>query len=351
MRKAVNADKNKKSININTTALAVLVVFSFALGILIGRGSTLVGVDMQRSGESDAYQLRDGGFKFIRPLSQRESTAEGHRIRELKPFRYKIAALVKGKLAAGEAESISVYFRDLNNGHWFGINENETFSLETLLKIPVMFAYFKRAETQPLLLKKRLTYTGTEDWSREQNIKPLLVVKPGDSYTVDDLIYRMIASGDNNAFQVLLTNIPPGSLKKIFADLYVDYDPGKDDESLSLRGYASFFRVLYNASYLNKEFSEKALDYLSKGVFKDGMIASLPPGLALAGKYGERTVRITDDKGDRTVYQMHEFGIVYYPNHPYLLGVMTRGTDFQKLEKVIRDVARQVYDDVYEQTM
>jgi hypothetical protein len=37
--------------------------------------------------------------------------------------------------------------------------------------------------------------------------------------------------------------------------------------------YASFFRVLFNASYLNRKDSEKALALLTKVAFRDGLIA------------------------------------------------------------------------------
>ncbi len=50
------------------------------------------------------------------------------------PFKDRVNELVEGMLSAGRASHISVYFRDLNNGPWFGINEKEEFSPASLLK-------------------------------------------------------------------------------------------------------------------------------------------------------------------------------------------------------------------------
>ncbi len=70
---------------------------------------------------------------------------------ELKPFQYKVNSLIAEAVQNGDAAAVSIYFRDLNNGNWFGIGEREKFSQKSLLKIPVMIAYFKWSETNPLV--------------------------------------------------------------------------------------------------------------------------------------------------------------------------------------------------------
>jgi beta-lactamase class A len=107
--------------------------------------------------------------------------------------------------------------------------------------------------------------------------------------------------------------------------------------------------VLYNASYLNRELSEKALKHLSSSVFREGIIAGTPPGVEIASKFGERTIHVSDEEPD--IMQLHDFGIIYFPKHPYLLGVMTRGKDFKELGKVIRDISHEVYEEVYRQSL
>jgi len=73
----------------------------------------------------------------------------------LKPFKYKIDELMKRYTDAGLLQDGSVYFRDLNNGMWFGINEGVFYRPASMLKVPVMIAYFKLAESTPAILAKK----------------------------------------------------------------------------------------------------------------------------------------------------------------------------------------------------
>ena len=110
---------------------------------------------------------------------------------------------------------------------------------------------------------------------------------------------------------------------------------------MPVRMYASFFRVLFIASYLNKEMSQKALAYLMRSDFNEGIVAGVPPSVLVAHKFGERVsgARLEDR-------QLHDCGIVYYPNSPYLLCIMSRGSDFTTLDDIIKDLSLLVYKEV-----
>ena len=165
----------------------------------------------------------------------------------------------------------------MNNGNWFGIGEHDKFLPKDLIKVPLMIAYFKWAESNPLVLRKALTYAGDNrivirDFDSSAKNK----LEPGKTYSVNDLIFRMIAYDDSAAYALLDAHLPSGRLEKIYSDLSVEYNPQKQNDFLSLREFASFYRVLYNASYLSEEMSEKALRYLSKATSRSGMAAGIP---------------------------------------------------------------------------
>ena len=100
-----------------------------------------------------------------------------------------------------------------------------------------------------------------------------------------------------------------------------------------------FLRILYNSSFLNKEMSEKALQLMSYQDFPIGIAAGIPTGTKLASKFGE----FSDSKYPGII-QLHEFGIVYHPKGPYILGILTRGHDYNKQAGIIRTVSKEVYD-------
>lgn len=287
------------------------------------------------------HTLRQSGYRYINPLLECEIAQEYIQSGPLGSMKQKVAALIREKVAAGDARDVAVYFRDLHDGPWFGINERAEFSPASLMKIPVMIGYLKMAETDPGLLHRRLTFAGGEDWTAMQNIKPSVTIEQGKSYTVDDLLFRMMAYSDNNAWHLLFENIDYHYLDQILAEVGVSYDPDKEEDLMTVKSYSSLLRVLYNASYLSKPLSEKALELLAHVEFKDGIVAGIPAGVPVVSKYGERTLGSGNE-----VKQLHEFGIVYYPNNHYLLGIMTRGNDFARLAGVLSDISRLIYAEV-----
>ena len=343
--------EEKKGMNITVTRsiLWVLIAGAFALGVFVGRGAWLFSAGLaDKTGVERRRPVED--FAFIR-LSITEGSAEPRKIRELKPFRYKVDALIQEKIDEEVASSVSVYFRDLDNGNWFGIREDEKFSPEIQLKLPIIIAYFKWSEDNPLVLRKKIPFRGIGVPLAPRYLKSPKPLEAGNEYTVNDLLFRMTAYGDNAAYTLLLANLPPAYLHKIAKDLYVNYDPDVTGDSLTLSAYASYFRVLFNASYLSEEMSEKALRYLSRSVFREGMASGIPPDINIASKAGERVINTVDGEGaPAEVLQLHEFGIIYHPERPFLLGVTARGDDFRYLARVIRDITRLVYAEVDSQT-
>lgn len=316
---------------------------AFALGIFFGNGFVTLTMPSQR--QKIDFADRDESFKYIRTAAETRGSDEHRVTRELAPFRYKVKALIDERTAKNDARAVSVYFRDLNNGTWFGIGEKEKISSRSLLKLPLMIAYFKWAEANPLVLRKSLTYSSAN--SAEGGGGEKSGMEPGRQYTVNDLIFRMITEDNSDAYSLLFANIPRPRIDKVFKDLNVEYDPHRDEDVMSLRAFASFYRVLFNASYLNEEMSEKALRYLAK----PSLISSgVPFNVEIAGKTGMRTVKIPVNGKEEEFEQIHQICIIYHSRRPFLIGIMARGEDPDSLVKVIRDVTKLVYEEVDQQS-
>lgn len=338
--------KQSKTVTVGRSLLLVLAAVVFGIGVFIGRGSSLLGPG---SGDRPGVQLPDTeDFRYIRQSLQAE-TDDSRKIRELKPFRYKVNHLIEEKVEEEEAQFVAVYFRDLENGNWFGIRDNEPFSPESQLKLPLMIAYFKWAEANPLVLRKRLPAVLPADRPAPLYLRTSRPLEQGASYTVNELVRRMIIEGDPDAYTLLSANLPVKHEQRIYTDLYVNYDPRKKEDALSLSAYASFFRVLFNASYLSEEMSERALRNLARSSFRSGMAAGVPPGVIVARKAGERLLEPGDEE-THAVVQLHEFGIVYHARRPFLLGITARGTDFDDLAGVVRDITQLIYEEVDRQS-
>ena len=234
-------------------------------------------------------------------------------------------------------KSVAVYFRDLNNGPWFGIDEDEKFYPGSLLKIPMLIGYLKRAESSPHLLREKIKFTGDE-FTESYYIKPSMEIEIGKSYTIEELIYRMLVYSDNKAARQLFYLDKGASFFKVFSDLLPHYDFKSEVISIQIHEYASFFRILYNASYLNKDMSNTALNWLTELGFKDGIVSGVPSNVIVARKFGER--------GEGKNLQFHDCGIVYYPKRPYLLCIMSKGENMENLIHNVKDISQLVYQHV-----
>lgn len=285
---------------------------------------------------SNIFEKHESGYKYINPLLSCE-VPQGQGNTEFTSLEYKIKTLIEKKIEQNLAAEASVYVRDLNNGPWIGINEDANFSPASLLKVPLMIAILKQAETDSSILQKKITYD-TLLTTIPQTITPKKHVEVGKSYTVEELLTYMIGYSDNLAKDLLANILEGDSLDQIFTDLEINIpDIKKPEDFMSVKQYASFFRILYNSSYLNKQMSEKALSLLGLTDFARGIIAGVPPNIKVANKFGERELRENELK------QLHDCGIVYLPQKPYLLCIMTRGQNLDNLITIIQNISELIY--------
>ena len=112
------------------------------------------------------------------------------------------------------------------------------------------------------------------------------------------------------------------------------------DETVSTKTYAGIFHQLFHASYFSQRAtSEKALEYLLESVYDRGLVAGLPKNIKVAHKFGERYSESNE------IIQLHDCGIIYYPDNPYSLCVMTKGKSISELEEVISEISQRVYEE------
>lgn len=276
-------------------------------------------------------EVHQSGYQFISPLLE---CATPHYLIKNK-LETELKDIIDTNIKKRNISHASVYLRDLNNGLSLDIYKDEKFTPASLLKVPLMMAYFKLAESDPAILDKKLKVE-TNDSHLVQNIAPAYHLEVGKEYTVLDIIKSMIIYSDNHGVDTLLRNINPDTLNLIYQDLNIKNPKDSDPENfMSVQEYSSFFRILYNASYLNKEMSEKALQIMSLSQYKQGLRANIPESVTISHKFGER---IFED-----IKQLHDCGIVYQEKNPYLLCIMTRGENFNDMSFTIRELSDMVY--------
>ena len=154
----------------------------------------------------------------------------------------------------------------------------------------------------------------------------------------------MIENSDNNATSVLLNHVDQNIFTQTLLDLGIEIQ-GKTSthDFVNAKSYAGIFRQLYNSTYLNRTYSQQALSILSKTTFP-GIRASIASSTVVADKFGEREVDNPD--GSVQTRELHDCGVVYKTDDPYVICIMTSGSDFAQLQQIIQDLSQITYSNM-----
>lgn len=332
----MSTDKNKSGVLKGRWYFAVLILtFGLSVGFFLGRA---LSVKAQRAA-GVSVRVKDDAYQFISPLLLSADGPIDSTQLEYKVLKSKITEYINREVASGD--HVSVYFRDLNKAQWIGIDQDTQYNPASLLKVMVMMGYFKKAEEDPGILSKKIVYAPEllKTLDSVAFAAPTELVS-GRSYTIEDLINKMIVHSDNGAKDMLYLNIDPVYLEQMYTELGMSNPDQAAGYTISAQSYSMFFRLLYNATYLNREYSNKALDVLSKATFDEGLRQGVPADVPIAHKFGEY---VNGSAGKFTNYQLHDCGIVYAAIRPYFLCVMTEGSTAEIDSKYIGDISTLVY--------
>lgn len=330
--------KNVKTIVISIVFVSISIAFGFFLGTKSGKNTN---APVSQTAKSETNTVNGLVNPMLPCIEQMKLN-----MKELKTFRPALDAYLAKVQAQHPEIHISYYFRDLNNGLWIGVEEKELFSPASLMKIPVMIAVLKKSETEPAFMDNKIQYDTTLLDKIDEDEGNGFKKNHAEWYSIDQLISQMITYSDNKATLMLMQAVGMDEVIKVSNELNLDVrnDLNINSNFMKVKSYAAIFRILYNGTYLSRENSEKALNYLSKAEFTKGIRAAVPMDVQVAHKYGTRDE--FDSKGNSTNIQLHHFGIVYHKQKPFLIGIMTRGGKKDVREKIIYDLSKLTYDEV-----
>lgn len=278
---------------------------------------------------------RTNQYRYTFPLMLSEEVSESPRLLDLKQ---KITENISGILADPEIQGVSAYVCLLNDDKWFCINPEEEFVPASLIKVPLMMAFLKDADSLPGLLEKKLFFEQPRVVLPKQSYA-IDQVQPGSHYTIRELISKMIMYSDNNATYLLQKNVTVKSFKDIFS--VIDLPMGDYIDAnfrMKIRSYSKLFELLYDGNYLSHANSEYALKLLSKTVFNKGITRNLPSDIEVAHKFGETI----EADGNNIPAQLHETSIIYLQGNPMLVAVFTKGRNKEKMCDAISSISDQV---------
>lgn len=313
----------------------VSLCLGFVVGFLIF-GQNVIAIYDNRSTCPEKYSFINDQFD----CEQKHSISK----KEYEQLSHELTEYIDKERKDSRLTHVSIYFRDLVQGPTFGIDEKVQFAPASLVKVPIMLTYLSLAEKDNKLLTSKTSYEKVNNIV-DQEIDGNNQIKPGVEYVIEELIERMIIHSDNLASGLLEKYLERRYPKE---EVYLEtlkqlglVNPRNPIEpTFTVKSYSSLFRQLYNGSFLSLEMSERALEILSRSDYKEGLVAGVPKNLKVSHKFGEREIV------ELSVSQLHDCGIIYYPDNPYLLCIMTRGKNKTALVNAISAISKKVYSEV-----
>jgi beta-lactamase class A len=318
----------------STTARIAIALALLALGIVIGQYTDTF---LPGAFPNDATDV-SSEYSYIDPLLFcADRDLKGQTAAFSQRMQDELTALIDNEKRAGALSDASVLYRDLSNGPRVTVNGDMASAPASLLKVPLALSIYRRAATDPSFLQKKVKMDIPDQNAGEHFTAPHKA-EPGKEYTVDELLQLSLIDSDNNATDLLIMQLSDDELRNSYEDLGIQVPIDNPSAyTMNVAVYSSFFRILYNASYLSRDMSERLLSNLAGSTFTKGIVAGVPSGTKVAHKFGEHVA------SDGTK-QLHDCGVVYRTGRPYLLCVMTKGNDFEKLASAIADISKEVWD-------
>lgn len=326
-------------------------LLAFLLGVLLtyltimGKFAALSedeGPDLDEQDSPCNYKLsRITGYEFTRPLLSAEPYCESAVFAAFKPV---LDNLVDSLRDVGALTSASVYLREFDHGQWLSYDENEQYHPASLMKVPLMLSVLRIAESTPGLLTQKIKAPLPAPGSIATQFYQFPTIEPGKEYTLHELLYYTIANSDNHAAWILGASLPPKTTEKLFADLGLD-EPTTDKENFTMTAaeVSVFFKAIFNSSYLSPEYSDYAARLLNNCAFGMGFKKGFPAGTPMWHKFGER-------RSETNEHELHESGIVYIRDIPFLITILTKGRNTERQAESIASLCKAIHKMLLEKT-
>lgn len=277
--------------------------------------------------------VRNTKYKYIRPVIFADYLQEDKSYENIKST---LNDYINSEKSIGELKSASVYVREFDQGKWFCINPDEEYSPGSMMKIATLLTFLKDSERNPELLNQRILFKAHYS---EMPLQKIVTgqISTGKYYSIKELLEAMIIDSDNDATALLNQIMNASTYFDLLKSLNLSV-PNKEqaDYPLTTNQCSRLIRIIFNSSYLEPQNSEYAMNLLTKSKFRDGLAKPLPSDVVIAHKFGERIFPAEQ--------QLHETAIIYSNNKPYMLTVMTKGNDQEKLKIILNSISKSVYD-------
>ncbi|MBI4318395.1 MAG: serine hydrolase [Chloroflexi bacterium] len=240
-----------------------------------------------------------------------------------------LVRLICKSVPGPEVATFGVAIKHLPTGRAAYWNADRSVEAASLLKLPALYEAYRQRSMGLLSFAEQLVIT-------EQHVELAFGSSPvevGESLTVEQALELMITLSDNASAVALLDRLGYYNVNRSTSELGLEHTVVATDSTTSARDMLRFFETLARLEAVDAEASQEMIARLLRQRVNDRIPAWLPPGTPVAHKTGNLP----------GVY--HDAGIVYTPDGPLVLVMLTDGaTDYALVRDSMAGLAAQVYE-------
>jgi beta-lactamase class A len=265
-----------------------------------------------------------------------------------------LAARVQTLIEASGAE-VSVFMQRLDAPQTLAIAPDRPFHAASTMKVPVMIELFRQAEAGTLSLDDRLLIRNEFHSIVDGSVYQLSVGDDSDAdvykavgktMTLRDLCEAMITVSSNFAANLLIERLGAKNIQATTDRLGATgmhvlrgvedqkaFDKGMNNGTTA-RALGILLGKIANGQAVSRKADAEMVEILKRQHFHDAIPAGLPDGTVVAHKTGNIT-------------KIHHDAAIVYGPHPYVLVVLVRGIQDQKVSgPLIASISRNVWNEL-----
>ncbi len=245
-------------------------------------------------------------------------------------------------LARHMPAAIALDVRDLNTGYDAGFNARTSMPAASTIKLPVMVAVFEALEAGRFDLNREVTLLSQD---KDFGSGELSDAPEGTTYSVSDLLDKMIDVSDNTATNMLIRLIGRRTINldmrelglattRLRSDVRTDVWSVRASLRTSPADLVQLLTLMAKGQLVDEWSSNEMIAILEADQYNTLLPEPLPADIPIAHKTGSFFDTLNDA------------GIVYASNAPYVIVVMTTALPSQDLgRQFIHRISRLAYSD------
>lgn len=234
-------------------------------------------------------------------------------------------------LAARPGVTAGVYFKDVQTGKTFGINDAVPIKAASTIKLPVVLYLNELAAEGKVKWSERVAYVKANDWQDGAGILQFSA-QDGDTYSLRVLSNLSITISDNIAYKMISRHLGRNNIVAYMKSLGGQTVFPNGENITTARDMGIYVQAVLDFARTNPELGNRLLDDMSNPIYHVGLPGKLPANIKVAHKEGD-VWGVANDVG------------VVFGSKPYVLTVLQKDiTDLDQAFADIAQISKMVYD-------